>query len=293
MYKEISEKLEQYLLLKGKEYLNIIKNDYSSFMNEEQKDLLDSLLNSNFIKVEENSNKLKELWQNKNFSIPLAHGGRTFEDNIIHFYPFDYLERMNKKEIITNDSETIFNYLSKQCEIVLIHELFHYFIRPTYSTNANFQEYNSYTTEGLVDLITRDFQIRNNINNNYSSEYYQNVIFLRQILNNINSYEDKMKLIFQGSIEKIYYDTNTNPTEISQYINKDLDNLLSEIVNIVTTSYPHSKETITRALYNLYANYDKEEDFFNTLLKITKETFPNLFQEISENINNYTNNLTI
>ena len=87
MYKEITEKLEQYLLLKGKEYLNIIKNDYSSFMNEEQKDLLDSLLNNNFIKVEENSNKLKELWQNKNISIPLAHGGRTFEDNIIHFYP--------------------------------------------------------------------------------------------------------------------------------------------------------------------------------------------------------------
>ena len=165
MKQEMINRIEEYLEIKGKEYLNLIKNTYSSFMSQDQIDFLDKLSNSKLVKVEENGDRLREVWQNENVDIPLAHGGRTFDDNIIHFYPIDYLEKMkekDKKDIIIYEDAMV-DFFSKLCEKVLIHELLHFFIRPKYLNDSSLEKINSYTTEGLVDMITRDIQIKNKI----------------------------------------------------------------------------------------------------------------------------------
>ena len=293
MDEELRKKIEEYLQIKGREYLILIKNTYSSFMSQEQIEFLDNLLNNKFIKVEENDYKLKEIWQNENVDIPLAHGGRTFNDDTIHFYPFNYLERMeekDKKDII-NNPENMYYYLSTLCENVLIHELLHFFIRPKYTNNPNLKELNTYTTEGLVDLVTRDIQIKNNINNNYNSNYAPNVIYFRKILKNIPNYEDRMNLIFQGSIEQIFRETNSNPEEISY--NDKITDLITEISTLISNSYNHSKESIARALYNTYANYDNEEEFLNSILFITERRFPKVLDDITNLIDNLNSIFTI
>ena len=43
MKEEITRKIEDYLQIKGKEYLNLIKNTYGSFMSQDQRDFLDKL----------------------------------------------------------------------------------------------------------------------------------------------------------------------------------------------------------------------------------------------------------
>lgn len=295
MKQEMINRIEEYLEIKGKEYLNLIKNTYSSFMSQDQIDFLDKLSNSKLVKVEENGDRLREVWQNENVDIPLAHGGRTFDDNIIHFYPIDYLEKMkekDKKDIIINE-DTMVDFFSKLCEKVLIHELLHFFIRPKYLKDSSLEKINSYTTEGLVDMITRDIQIKNNINLDYNSDYAPNVIFFRKILNNIPSYEDKMKLVFQGSVEQIFSETNSTIEEINNINIGKIADLINDISLLISSSYNHSQETVTRALYNAYANYDNEEDYLNFITFLTKKEFPINFEDVTNLINNYNSNFTI
>ena len=96
-YKKIQERLNEL----SKKYLPIIYEEYGKYMSSEQLQLLYTLLTSDCIKVEQDgenylqnqkieiinssmseedkNEKLKEL------DIPFAHGGRVFNDNIIHF----------------------------------------------------------------------------------------------------------------------------------------------------------------------------------------------------------------
>ena len=86
----------------------------------------------------------------RELEIPLAHGGRVFADNRIHFYPFTYL----KKNPVSSSME-----LAEICDKVFMHELLHFFIRPQVKADnryGNLEDISSFTTEdwSICVLVT-------------------------------------------------------------------------------------------------------------------------------------------
>ena len=241
--------IQSYLQEISKTYLLIIKNEYGAFMSQQQIQFLNQLIISNCVKVDLNgkdyllnqSNDInnspnlttfEKLQALRKLNVPLGHGGRVFEDNIIHFYPSSLLyENPN----LTTDE------LKQKCDEIMIHELLHFFIRPEKLDTTNMPELNGingFTTEGLVDMCARDIQQKYGLNPNYNSEYGSNVIMMREMLANISDINQRNNLIFNGNIESIYESCRTakcNP--FSQYVetvNKKNDflNLLHNISKI-------------------------------------------------------------
>jgi len=297
-----NESIENYLLECSKKYLKIIFYEYGSFMSLEQLGFLKQLLSSNCIEVNSNLDnylanqidainkdpdlsfyeKQKEI---ENLNVPLAHGGRVFEDNKIHFYPF---------VLFSNNDDLSFDELRQKCEEVLIHELLHFFIRPLYldtKNNPELKRINSFTTEGLVDMCARDLQQKYGFFPNYNSEYGSNVIFMRETLANISDYDEKMKLIFGGSIEQIYNKTsNENYNSQEQFINAKnkktkYDKLITNISKICGGA--DSSKDYERKLYNFSANYKNKEDSLDAIFKISHIQFPDKINLIKDEITNY------
>ena len=204
-YKDLQEQLN-FLSIK---YLKLIFIEYSQYFNQNQLQLFQQLIQSNCIVVEDNDINYKNNQGEDYKNTPLAHGGRVFGDNKIHIYPF----------ILENQSEA--NIISS-CEQILIHELMHYFIRPEYMeiNDERLKSVNSDITEALVDMYARDIQVKYGLNPNYNSNYANNVIFIREALNNIPEENKKMNLVFNGSVKEILNQTSTNNyNSTNEYIN--------------------------------------------------------------------------
>ena len=160
--------IQDFLLENARKYLEIIKNEYGTFMSSEQIQFLNQLLMSNCVEVNLNGKdyllnqaneindspnitsfeKLEEL---RKLNVPLAHGGRVFADNKIHFYP---------SVLLAANPNLSTAELKQKCDEVLIHELLHFFIRPESLDITNMPELkgiNNFTTEGLVDMCAEIF----------------------------------------------------------------------------------------------------------------------------------------
>lgn len=285
-YEMIEKKLNEL----SRKYLPIILNDYGKYMSGEQLQLLNSLLSSDCIKVEQNENKYldnqkqnimndpllteeKKKEELDKLKVPLAHGGRVYNDNVIHFYPFI---------IQKGDSNKTNEKILHECESVLIHELLHYFIRPqSLNTidNEQLKGINSFTTEGLVDMCARDIQVKYGLYPDYSSDYGPNVIFIREALSNVPNKDDKMRLVFNGSIEQFYRETSTqNYNSIENYIkskNKtsEFDNVISSICSIVSNDRKEM-ESKKKSLYNYSANFPSKNDALIGIRNFGLSTFP-------------------
>ena len=212
--------IQDFLLENARKYLEIIKNEYGTFMSSKQIQFLNQLLMTNCVEVNLNGKdyllnqaneindspnitsfeKLEEL---RKLNVPLAHGGRVFADNKIHFYP---------SVLLSANPNLSTAELKQKCDEVLIHELLHFFIRPESLDITNMPELkgiNNFTTEGLVDMCARDIQQKYGLFSHYNSEYGSNVIFVREALSNISSLSERMQFVFNGSIEQIYQQTST------------------------------------------------------------------------------------
>ena len=160
--------IQDFLLENARKYLEIIKNEYGTFMSSEQIQFLNQLLMTNCVEVNLNGKdyllnqaneindspnitsfeKLEEL---RKLNVPLAHGGRVFADNKIHFYP---------SVLLAANPNLSTAELKQKCDEVLIHELLHFFIRPESLDITNMPELkgiNNFTTEGLVDMCAEIF----------------------------------------------------------------------------------------------------------------------------------------
>ena len=259
-YSTLNEKLNLY----SKKALAQIFEEYGSYFNDEQKTLFANLLNKDFIKVEENSDRYtgEKAKNNEDITVPLAHGGRTFGDNIIHFYPF-----------ILNNTENI----EDSCKEVLIHELFHYFIRPQQMQNTN-EELSSFVTEGLVDMYTRDFCTKHSDTYTYKegSNYGKNVIFVRDLLSSLGTEEDKNKASFQFGVQELF-EVHGFDKSMEEYglvaESKDKTYLLFD--EIAQTFSKEHKDSIIRKLYNNLANCKSKEEMASSLITLISSTQPN------------------
>lgn len=284
--------LEEELNLKAKKYIAMIHQEYREYINPE---LVNQLLKQEkLVVIEENEMKLKQKQieeiendntiseeikkkEISNFKIPLAHGGKVFNDRIIHFYPFT-----------TKDSGQV---LKETLEGVLIHEIFHYFIAPIVLSN-NFQDekISSYITEGLVDMMCRDFQKNHQIHLNYNSNYENNVLYVRDELQHL-PITQKLNMVFHGSI-KDFLNINSKGEMYSlerlitfQKEQTPFQQLLSKIAYI---PQEHNK-SLLKGLKNLAANANSQNEALETIeqnMKFIPQIQPNIY-EISQQITNY------
>lgn len=297
--------IQNYLQEKTKKYLNIIKNEYSVFMSPNQIQFLSQLLTTDCVKVDidgkeyllnqtneinnaPNMTSFEKLQELRKLNIPLAHGGRVFEDNKIHFYPSVLL---SKNPNLSTDE------LKQKCDEVLIHELLHFFIRPESLDITNMPELkgiNSFTTEGLVDMCTRDIQQKYGLFPNYNSEYGSNVIFVREALSNIPSLSERIQLVFNGSIQQIYQQTSTQIyNSQQQFISaRDKQTKYDKVIaNISRICYPEKKQTEScqRFLYNFSANFKSKNESLEAIEKISQQQFGDKMPSIQQQTRAYKN----
>ena len=299
--------IQNYLQENAKKYLTIIKNEYGTYMSPEQMQFLGQLLTTDCVKVNIDGkeyllNQANEINDSPNMSsfekteelrklnVPLAHGGRVFEDNKIHFYPtvlLSYNPRLSTDE------------LKQKCDEVLIHELLHFFIRPESLDITNMPELkkiNNFTTEGLVDMCARDIQQKYGLFPNYNSEYGSNVIFMREALSNIPSLSERMQLVFNGSVQQILKNTST-PTynSLEKYIEArdkqtKYDALITNISRICNPE-KNQTESCQRFLYNFSANFKSKKESIEAIEKISQQQFGDKMPLIQQQTMNYKNNI--
>lgn len=298
--------IQMYLNEKAKEYLKIIQIEYGKFMSEKQINFMKRLLTFDFVIVEQNVNSYFNNQQNcinndstlndfekieeiRKLTVPLAHGGRVFEDNIIHFYPSILL---SKTSSLTTDE------LKQKCDEILIHELLHYFIRPQnldIQNKPELKEINSFTTEGLVDMCTRDINKKYGLFSNYNSLYGTNVIFMREALSNISNDEERMRLVFNGSIDEIYKKITTSQYNgFQKFIDSrdkktKFDTIIAQISNACFPDMKHT-ESSQRFLYNFSANFKSKVESLEAIEKMSKQRFSEAMPFITQQINNYRQN---
>ena len=288
--------IKNYLLENAKKYLNIIKDEYSEFMSSEQINFLNHLLTTDCIEVNLNEKEylqnqvnsinqdskattFEKLQEIRNLSVPLAHGGRVFEDGKIHFYP--------SKLISLNLS---LEEIKQKCNEVLIHELLHFFIRPKsldVTDSPQLKNINSFTEEGLVDMCARDIQQKYGLFPKYNSEYGSNVLFVREALANIPSLSERMQLVFNGSIEQIFKRTSTSEyNSQEQFIKaRDKKTKYDEVItNVARICYPEEKQmkSCQRFLYNFSANFKNNREALVAIEKAIEQQFSNKMPLILE-----------
>lgn len=256
MYRDLEVNLNN----KAREFLPIIYTEYSKYMNKEQMDMLKQLINSEKIVVVEENDKTYQL-QNGEKMKGLAHGGRVFEDNKIHFYPFNLIDKSNLKE---------------KTEGLLMHELFHFFVRPEFRDENNnvvaavgeFEQIRHDTSEALVDMCARDVNMKYGINQGYSSNYANNVIFFREALNNIENKDERMNLVFNGNVSDIFNKTTKEGynTYNEYYNNKYMNTEFHQIINDYATNNALGKEEgAKRSMLNIAANCESKEKALVTI----------------------------
>lgn len=294
--------LQTHLNSKVPIYLKMIEKEYGQYMNEKQKTLLKELKISENVVVETSADKWlenqiqvikdnptlseeqkqTEIEETKNYKVT-AHGGKVFKDQKIHFYPFNIPPREN---------ETLENV----CEGVLVHELFHYFVKPEYINIANVEnsdKINSYITEGMVDMCARNLMKKNNVLNTYTSNYATNVIFMRENLEKIESEDERMNLIFQGDMKQITTKLFKSEEELVQKYSdsKDKKTLFDSMIKEVAfNSNNKNVDGVERAIYNIAANAENKETAVNNIKNIGSKIFPDKQDKIAQAVDNYNKN---
>lgn len=170
------ELIETQLNQKVKVILGLIKQDYYQYMSYQKKKTLDDLIESEKVVI---VNKGKSKFEDET----LAHGGRTLGDGKIHFYP-DVAEFKSDKNPL------------EECEKLLVHECFHYFIQPDELEfeNQEEKEMADFYTEGLVERESREFCKKHKEILFKEANYGYNIKFVNMIQETLNA--DSYDIIF-------------------------------------------------------------------------------------------------
>lgn len=266
-------------------YLNIIFNEYGQYFSEDSVKIFEQLKDSNIVKVDKNFNEYFQYQRNEilsdsslsndekaeklhEISTCLAHGARVYNDNMIHVYPMYLLEGSQSKS-----SEDIFN----SCDSILVHEILHYFIRPNYEKT---DKKGSFLTEGLVDMCTRDIGRKYGIHaSDYSSNYTDNVLFVRDALENVVIPGERTKIVFNDDVNSFFEKTTTESFDSEKEASRIIDfqhekdptkkqELMPQyrkrmvLLTSLFSDYPAKPDSILNALMNKSANCKSSEEAF-------------------------------
>lgn len=268
------EKIEQYLNAYGKLVLEKIKQDYGHALSEKQKEYLTQLSNdSKFIKVNKPTaediaffSKQKGIEKEENFSqeyVPSAHGGRTKQDDKIHIYPYSKAFEKCK----SNDE--ILNVCVKD---LVVHEIFHYFIRPEAKEE---KEFGHFLTEGLVQEYAEKLSQKYNLQMP-KSNYNENVLAAQKIYAGFPSEwseEKKERLVFQGSVEELITRSKEGKNVIQQFKeNKKFKDDISLLVQESTFSLGMNEKQ-TNEIVSFYKRMSNRSEVVSNLYNNLNEYF--------------------
>jgi len=276
---ETLSQMQDALNISVKKYLEFIKNEYGSYMATEQLAFMAKLETQSLIKVEDNPNAFlemqrKEILSNPNLSdlekkqqlseltVPLAHGGRVYGDDIIHFYP----------SVLINPNEPLtLEQIQSKCDSLVVHELLHYFIRPEYMDISNSPELkgiNGFTAEGLVDMCARDIHLKYGIHaEDYDSNYTTNVVFMREALSHISDPTERMKTIFTNSVEEVYSKTTAENYDSKKEYEKTAkkETTFQKTISEISGLMPEHKSALEHKLMEIAANSESKEKAIETI----------------------------
>ena len=251
-------------------YIDLIIQSYGKFIPQNKLEYFESLKNQDVVALEQNHEQYiahqKSISEEATLNnLPSAHGGRVFGDNKIHIY----LNMFKNKSI-------------DEIESVLVHEIFHYFIRPEYLSEN--QSMSSKITEALVDICAIDFMKKYGIFPSYHSNYARYVIFMREKLLNVGDKDSQYFLIFNASISQIIQNTAKSPEAfISDFSKVEAHNTEYErLLSNISSLKPIYQEKLERGLLRLSSRLDTKEE----ALKEIMETMPAVMPELSEQIKN-------
>ena len=295
-YEKIQQSINEY----GKYILNCIKNQYSSSLTGEQLKNIEELLNTQFIIIEKPSNEDIEFFSKQvgitnpeEYSvdyIPSAHGGRAKGDNKIHIYPYT-----KAFETCKTDDEIV-----KTCiENIVVHEIFHYFIRPNLSNeNESMKDkFGHFITEGLVQYYTEEFAKKNRLGNP-KSNYDKNVEFAKKL---ISSFPKNMtqtetdRVVFTYNQDQLLKLSQNGKELYDSYIENLIfqDKISSFIIEMGKEIGMDINDEKLKSIIRHYRRIDNHEEILNELYKGIEVTFNN--NELLKNdyilkLNNITSN---
>lgn len=271
-YEKIQQSINEY----GQYILNCIKNQYSSSLTQEQLQNIENLLSTEFIVIEKPTKEDIEFFSKQDgitnpedYSaeyIPSAHGGRAKGDNKIHIYPYtkSFSDCKNDEEIIQSCIDSI-----------VVHEIFHYFIRPNLSNESETikDEFGHFITEGLVQHYAEEFAKKYRLGNP-KSNYGKNVEFVKQL---IASFPDNLA---QAQIDRIIFTYNQD--ELLK-ISKNRDLMYQEYVDVLKF-----KEDISSFITTMGVDMgmDKDDKNLKDIIRHYKkiDDINIIFDDLSKNI---------
>lgn len=291
----ISTYLTNILNEKAKDYLGIIKAMYGKDMSESQLKYLQNLQENNCVIVDTDTtkylnNQLEDAKNLNEFNMPIAHGSRVFNDDKIHFY---------LPAVLNRNPKASFNDIMRTFDSLLMHELFHFFIRPK-ANELDSKKVSSFITEGLVDMCTRDIYQKTGKLANYQSNYGANVIYVRQALANV-SLEERGQLLFNTDIKTFLRKTTSEKFNSQEELQKAMtmttsyDVLLSKLANVYGSYLPENERESKqssglRQLYNLSANAISLDEAIKQIRQVGSRYYMAAMPKIDELISEYKNN---
>lgn len=198
----------------------------------------------------------------------------------------DYLKKI-KEDFIT--------YLSEEKKQVLdelitssqgmtlseeeIRKAFHSLINPSapikYNIDSNIKDY---ITEGLVDLYTIDFMKKYNLFPSYMSDYYGNVLFMRDRLDFLPDEESKHKLSFLATTDQIIENTAGTPEEFLETYKK-------------AKSHQTEYELLIRNIASFSPRQDRLDNYIRSLMRLSarngKKEALSIIMQTMEELNPY------
>lgn len=279
----------------GKYILNCIRNQYSSSLSKEQLQNIEWLLSQeNVIIIEQPKKEDIEFFSKQEginepqyYSIdyvPSAHGGRTKEDNLIHIYPYSksFQKCKSDEEII----ETCIND-------IVIHEIFHYFIRPNISNeNKSIKdEFGHFLTEGLVQYYAEEFAKKYRLGNP-KSNYGKNVDFAKELISGFSKnmrQQDIDKCIFSFNQNQLIELSIKGSTLYNEFISnvefhQDITNIIIEACNVL--NYDLNDKNIKD-----FIRHFQKENNNDKLLEELSQNFEMVFKGDEENLKKFINKL--
>ena len=291
----ISTYLTSILNEKAKDYLGIIKAMYGKDMSESQLKYLQNLQENNCVIVDTDTtkylnNQLEDAKNLNEFNMPIAHGSRVFNDDKIHFY---------LPAVLNRNPKAFFNDIMRTFDSLLMHELFHFFIRPK-ANELDSKKVSSFITEGLVDMCTRDIYQKTGKLANYQSNYGSNVIYVRQALASV-SLAERGQLLFNTDIKTFLRKTTSEKFNSQEELQKAMtmttsyDILLSKLANVYGSYLPENERESKqssglRQLYNLSANAISLDEAIKQIRKVGSRYYMAAMPKVDELISEYKNN---
>ncbi len=286
-YDKVQKSINDY----GRYILTCIKNEYDRSLSPTQKSLINNLMETQFIVIEKLTNDdieffskqegIKDPEKYSSEYIPSAHGGRTKGDNKIHIYPFT--KSFNNCK---DDSEII-----KSCiDSIVVHEIFHYFIRPNTEVQNNKinDEFGHFLTEGLVQLYAEKFAIDHRLEIP-KSNYNKNVETAKLLITGFpKSYNNNQisNLIFSKSIEELLK-ISINGNEILKSFKENLifqEKLQEYIISLGNEINLSVESKELNGIIKHYRKLDDLESIYNSLINNIDE----IIKDDQEKKTNYT-----